>query len=188
MLEHGAYTLLLDSCYDRECFPTLDDAIEWTWARSDEEIAAVKFVLSKFFVLEDGVYKQNRIYEEIEKYHSNSETNKRIAIEREEKRRTKRTRTVNEPPPNQEPLTKNQEPIISSPKGSRYSADSILSAQWGNVALEIRDDWNNEDVQVEFEAFRDYWIAKPGKDGIKLDWLATWRNWCRNSKRKGNYA
>lgn len=123
MLEHGAYTLLLDSCYDRERFPTLDDAIEWTWARSDEEIAAVKFVLSKFFVLEDGVYKQNRIYEEIEKYHSNSETNKRIAIEREEKRRTKRTRTVNEPPPNQEPRTVNQEP--SKPKAARKPAPDL---------------------------------------------------------------
>lgn len=28
--------------------------------------------------------------------------------------------------------------------------------------------------------FRDHWHAKPGKDGTKLDWAATWRNWCRN--------
>lgn len=33
-----------------------------------------------------------------------------------------------------------------------------------------------------FDAFRDYWIAKPGKDGVKLDWTATWRNWVRNEK------
>ena len=38
MLQHGAYTLLIDSCYDREKFPTLEDAIEWTWASSDDEI------------------------------------------------------------------------------------------------------------------------------------------------------
>ena len=54
MLEHGAYTLLLDACYDRERFPTLDEAIEWTWARTDAEIEAVKFVLARFFTLEDG--------------------------------------------------------------------------------------------------------------------------------------
>lgn len=28
--------------------------------------------------------------------------------------------------------------------------------------------------------FRDYWIAKPGKDGAKLDWGAAWRTWIRN--------
>lgn len=33
-----------------------------------------------------------------------------------------------------------------------------------------------------FAGFRDYWIAKAGKDGVKLDWLATWRNWIRNQK------
>ncbi len=122
MLQHGSYTLLLDACYDRETFPTLDEALEWTWASSTEEIEAVTFVLKKFFVLEDGVYVQNRIREELENYHSNSETNKRIAMEREAKRReqrTKREQTVHEPPPNQEPLTINQEPniSISSPSG-----------------------------------------------------------------------
>jgi hypothetical protein len=27
--------------------------------------------------------------------------------------------------------------------------------------------------------FYDYWIAKPGKDGRKADWSATWRSWVR---------
>ena len=49
-LQHGAYTLLIDSCYDREEFPTLEQAIEWTWVESPEEIEAVKFVLHKFFI------------------------------------------------------------------------------------------------------------------------------------------
>ena len=116
MLQHGAYTLLIDSCYDRETFPTIDEAIEWTWASSTEEIEAVKFVLKKFFVYQNGLYVQNRIREELDNYHNNAETNKRIAIEREAKRRenrTKREQFVNEPLPNQEPLTINQEPNIS---------------------------------------------------------------------------
>jgi uncharacterized protein YdaU (DUF1376 family) len=121
MLQHGAYTLLIDSCYDRERFPTLDDAIEWTWASSKEEIEAVEFVLRRFFVLEDGVYVQSRIREEIAEYHAKSTTNKRIADEREAKRKAKDTTgtrnvhesspSVNEAPPNQEPITINQEPI-----------------------------------------------------------------------------
>lgn len=110
MLQHGSYTLLLDACYDREKFPTLDEAIEWTWASTTEEEEAVTFVLKKFFVLEDGVYVQNRIREELENFHNNSETNKRIAIEREAKRKgksTNREQNVNEPPPNHKPITNN---------------------------------------------------------------------------------
>mgnify|MGYP001593683904 CR=1 FL=1 len=29
------------------------------------------------------------------------------------------------------------------------------------------------------EDFRDYWLAKPGGGGVKLDWSRTWRTWCR---------
>ena len=117
MLQHGAYTLLLDACYDREQFPTLDQAIEWTWASNQQEIEAVEFVLKKFFLLEGDKYVQNRIREELENYHNNSVINKRIAMEREAKRRekgTKRIRTVHEAPPNHKPLTNNQEPVTSN--------------------------------------------------------------------------
>ena len=34
-------------------------------------------------------------------------------------------------------------------------------------------------------SFRDYWIARPGPGGIKLDWSATWRNWCRRQSETG---
>jgi len=121
MLEHGAYTLLIDACYDREIFPTKEMAIDWCWARTDEEVLAVEFVLSKFFKLVDGVYSQDRINEEIESYHNKANINKDIAIERERKRKQKRERDVHEPctnehepPPNQEPRTTNQEPLTNT--------------------------------------------------------------------------
>lgn len=125
MLQHGAYTLLIDTCYDREQFPTLEEAIDWTWASSAAEIEAVEFVLRKFFTLHEGRYVQNRIQEEIDAYHEKTKTNTRIANERETKRKeinTKRAPTVHEAtpeahemppepheaPPNQEPITNNQ--------------------------------------------------------------------------------
>jgi hypothetical protein len=37
-------------------------------------------------------------------------------------------------------------------------------------------------VQSVAAGFRDYWHAKAGKDATKLDWSATWRNWCRKEK------
>ena len=123
MLEHGAYTLLMDAIYDRETFPTLEEALDWVWARDEAEVAAVKFVLSKFFELrEDGRYVQNRIQEELDSYKSKAETNARIAKEREEKRKYKHeaSRTVHEAceekheaPPNHKPLTNNQEPVTN---------------------------------------------------------------------------
>lgn len=39
--------------------------------------------------------------------------------------------------------------------------------------------WRNEHLQ-----FVDYWISKPGKDGLKLDWGRTWRNWMRTAYRR----
>lgn len=39
--------------------------------------------------------------------------------------------------------------------------------------------WTREHALRIAAAFRDYWIAKSGKDATKTDWLATWRNWVR---------
>ena len=132
MLEHGSYTLLLDACYDRERFPSMAEAIDWCWARSPEEIAAVTFVLSKFFDLVDGRYVQARIQDEINAYHSMALKNKEIAAKREADKRTKRAvgstkraPVVNEPAPNQEPLTTNQEP---EDLNHSHSADDKFSS------------------------------------------------------------
>jgi uncharacterized protein YdaU (DUF1376 family) len=127
ILQHGVYALLIDAIYDREKFPSLDEAVDWVWASTEEEVSAVGFVLKKFFEFEDGVYVQNRISEEIQRYQENSATNKRIAIEREAKRReksTKREQSVNEAPPNHKPITNNQEPVTKL-KDKSTKADQI---------------------------------------------------------------
>ena len=141
ILQHGAYTLLMDACYDRERFPTLEEAIEWTWALSDEEVAAVEFVLKRFFTLEDGFYVQNRIREEIIEYNGKSLKNKEIAIEREAKRKqesTERARTVNESPPNHKPLTNNHKPIIKNKAKSQPDKPSDVSDSVWQDFLQIR--------------------------------------------------
>jgi len=65
LLQHGAFSVLMDKIYNTETFPTLEQAIEITWAQSDEEIEAVKFVLNRFFLEKDGIYFQKRIIDEI---------------------------------------------------------------------------------------------------------------------------
>ena len=69
MLQHGAYTLLIDACYDREMFPTKKEAMAWAWASTPDEVVAVEFVLARFFSLDDiGRYVQSRIEEELIEY------------------------------------------------------------------------------------------------------------------------
>lgn len=191
MLEHGAYTLLIDACYDRERFPTEDDAIDWCWARSDEEVTAVRFVLSKFFALDDGVYVQQRISEEVGAYKEMAIKNKEIAENREKAKKegkngisTKRAPTVNEPPPNQEPRTKNQEPEVPPliPQGEKKKRKAAIPDQF-MVTAEMRT-WAatnapSVNLKTETENFVDYWR---GAGGTKLDWVATWRTWMRKSQ------
>jgi hypothetical protein len=38
------------------------------------------------------------------------------------------------------------------------------------------------DIASVVAKFRDYWTAKPGRGGTKLDWDATFRNWVRDEK------
>jgi uncharacterized protein YdaU (DUF1376 family) len=143
MLQHGSYTLLLDACYDRETFPTIEQAIEWTWASTPEEVDALKFVLSRFFILEkDGTYTQARVLDELLDYHGKADKNKQIAIDRETKRKqnsTNRARTVNasppidhEAPPNQEPVTKNHKP---------RTIDTSANAPPNGVSQQVWDDF-----------------------------------------------
>lgn len=37
------------------------------------------------------------------------------------------------------------------------------------------------EIANEAARFRDYWIAKAGSGGVKLDWSAVWRNWIRSN-------
>ena len=197
MLQHGAYTLLIDSCYDREVFPTLEQALEWTWASTEAEVEAVKFVLSRFFVLDiQGTYIQDRILTELLNYQKNADTNKRIADEREAKRRannTKRVQVVDEATPNQEPLTINHKPIkdkatgVAPPEGVSDSVwqefKSLRKAKKAPITQRAIDaisseaqkiGWSLEKALEEcvirgWQAFKADWVVKPNPaDNIRL--------------------
>lgn len=48
----------------------------------------------------------------------------------------------------------------------------------------FREKCPHVDGKTEHEKFCDYWRSKPGKDGRKLDWAATWRNWMRTAEER----
>lgn len=67
-------------------------------------------------------------------------------------------------------------------RGTRLPAGWTLPRPWGLWTLENLAGWSDDRVRLEAAKFADFWAAKSGKDATKVDWLATWRNWCRNAK------
>lgn len=69
-----------------------------------------------------------------------------------------------------------------SQRGSRLPDDWELPAEWRVEAERIvREAGRPVAVSREAEKFRDHWHSAPGKGGVKLDWLGTWRNWIRRA-------
>lgn len=166
MIQHGAYNLLIQACYDREKFPTREEAHEWLWASSDEEIKAIDFVLSKLFTINGERYEHENIAEDIKAYKKRGEVNKQIALDREAKKRKKRTKqheTCNDnhetctiggdsctneyEHSTNEHLTKNQEPRTTNHKPLTKDQESLSSSV--------------------FEVF-DYWAAVMKKDRSRI--------------------
>ena len=77
-------------------------------------------------------------------------------------------------------------PAAPTKTGTRLPEDWTLPNEWRQWAEGERPD---VDVEALGDSFRDFWVSKPGKDGRKLDWLATWRNWVRSQKTPvGSFA
>jgi uncharacterized protein YdaU (DUF1376 family) len=189
ILQHGVYMLLMDAIYDREKFPTLDEAIDWVWASSQDEIDAVKLVLSKFFTVDGEVFVQARISQELQEYAGLREIN---AINGKKGGRpkgkthsvSKKTHSVSdksdqkanqsESKPNHKPLTTNHKPITKEPvvkaKPKRFAPPCMQ---------EVVDYCKQRSNFVDPQRFIDYYTSngwKVGKNPMK-DWKAAVRNW-----------
>lgn len=71
-------------------------------------------------------------------------------------------------------------------KGKRLPHDFEVTQAMLDWAAEKR---LSVDLEIETEKFRNYWVSVPGAKGVKLDWVATWRNWMLNAEgyqRRGN--
>ena len=65
--------------------------------------------------------------------------------------------------------------------GSRLPSNWQLPTSWLTWALGQPFGFDEDQVRTEAEKFRDYWLGKAGKDALKVDWEATWRNWMRKA-------
>jgi uncharacterized protein YdaU (DUF1376 family) len=182
-LEHGVYRQLIDWQYlDEKPIPLETQVVSrrLRLATQDEQ-KALENILSEFFERSEDGYFQKRIRVEILDYQENAEKNRRNG---KLGGRPSKTQSVSsgldletQTKGNQEPITNNHKPIVKATKGSRLSTDFELPDSWTEFCQSERPDLNPRKV---FDSFKDYWVAKAGASGVKLDWTATWRNWVRN--------
>ena len=215
LIEHGAYTLLLDEYYvsERGLPAELDGLYRICRAMNKAEQAAVRAVAEQFFpVGEDGLRHNPRASVEIGAAAPSIEAARLNGMRGGRPRKKPTGFPDQEPsgfleleppgfqdrnPDGSENETKN-EPRTKAPQNSDIST-SLRSVEMR--ASRLPDDWvlpdewrrwalaERPELNVDRTAasFADHWRAKPGKDARKLDWLATWRNWVRN-ERSGQQA
>lgn len=79
-----------------------------------------------------------------------------------------------------EPIAPMVEKPPRAPRGKRLAEDWFLPESWGNRTLATYR-VTREQVKIEADRFKNYWLAKSGKDAARVDWEATWRNWCSST-------
>jgi uncharacterized protein YdaU (DUF1376 family) len=189
MLEHGIYRTLIDWYYlDEKPIPKETQSVMRRLSLGIEDLQSLQNVLKDFFILNESGYFHKRINSEILDYSCNATKN---VANGKLGGRPKKTQSVILGNPNetkvkgnQEPLTINQEPLTKEEKRLAQRA-TRLPVDWqpdGKLLQWAKDERPDLDGQKTVERFRDYWIAKPGKDGLKINWDATYRNWIRSER------
>lgn len=188
LVEDIAYRRLLEAYYLSERPLTDSIAAVARHIRMREYEKEVGDVLNEFFTLSELGWSNVRADREIEDYHAKikqaSDAGKTSAKRRLNKNPTTVERPLNdrcdsvEPTTKQETVNKKQETVIRerTARGTRLPKDFFPD-------LEFAMSNHIQDEAGEFEKFKDYWNSQPGQKGVKLDWQATWRNWCRNAKQ-----
>lgn len=64
-------------------------------------------------------------------------------------------------------------------RGTRLPEPFMLTAEMRQWAV---GEAPSVDVDASTKKFVDYWRAVPGAKGVKIDWIATWRNWVRKQQ------
>ena len=193
-IEDLAYRRMLDWCYLHEKPLPIDANEIARLIRLRDDAASVRDVLNEFFTRHDDGWVCQRVLEEINHFKQKIEQASRAGKASAERRFNARSTDV-QLNNNHKPITNNHEPVVitaqpesgkavaiatAKTKGTRLTSDWQLPKASGEWALS--EGFTREMVLFEADKFRDYWISKSGRDAVKLDWDATWRNWIRNSK------
>lgn len=201
--EHGAYLLLLMHYWRNGPLPT-DDRTLSAMARVEikEWIKRTGPVVLGFFTIFEGRHHQKRMDEELAKAEQISGKRRDAGIAGASARHGK--------PDGKDMANDKQMPPHARRAPAGYSHSHLHKESQSSDAAEpprldlgeaparrgsrLPKDWKPcpEGDQhcrdyglipaLVLAAFTDFWKAQPGAKGVKLDWEATWRNWCRNDR------
>ena len=206
-VERALYRDLIELYYDTELPLTSDmnRLCRLVIATTEEEKAALIYVLSEFFELTGTVYTHDYCDEQIAKYKqaltaksaagiASANAKKQRADTRKAERTTQpqQNSTGVEHACNEIQLTNNHKPITNNHKpkrekplpavAGRSPAGSRIPDDWiPDVLFAVSEGFTEFEARLEGEKFKDYWSSQPGQKGRKTDWHATWRNWIRRA-------
>lgn len=186
--EDLAYRRLLEMYYDSE--GPIPTDIPWVSRRLRLDSQSVESVLNDFFTLTENGWINHRADQEIAEYYAWIEKQKVNGSKGGRPKKTHGLPTANPVPtqkkPNQKPLTINHKDKYppESPRderSTRIDPAMTFPEEWLEYCLKEKP---YLDAAETFAKFKDYWVAKPGRDARKVDWFATWRNWVRSEKEQ----
>jgi uncharacterized protein YdaU (DUF1376 family) len=187
MLEHGAYTLLLDRYYTVERhIETREDAYRFCRARSREEKAAVDAVLREFFVTDGESFLNRRAEEEIAKAEHQRTVNQEIGKRGGRPKKTEPiTESVSNEEPNRNPSQTPDSRLHTEPIGSVERKRATRKCPQPFMVTAEMLAWAAENVPAvsvngETAKFMDHTF----KAAIS-DWPGAWRNWMRKAVEFG---
>lgn len=193
-VERSLYREAIDLYYDLERPWPADDFSGWAHklqARTEDEKAALESVQREFFPVIDGAFRNERCDKEILKYQTVIAAASAAGRASAEARANKKATTVKRPLPTRstnQNQNQNHTPPIgggAAPSAATTTRGTRLPADWepdDGCAAFLREKRPDLDLATTADLFRDFWHSKPGKDGCKLDWTATWRNWVRSQR------
>jgi len=178
-IEDLAFRRMLDWCYLHEKPLPLDVDEISRQIRMRTHSESIAIVLREYFERTEVGWINVRAIQEMLKVGEKSEKASASAKARWGKKDANALPTQSEGNATHNTLPKTQDTVLKSQRGLRLANDWVLPNEWEYWANKERPDLNAMQVA---DQFKDFWCAKPGKDGVKLDWAATWRNWVRNQK------
>lgn len=182
--QHGAYLQLLMAMWKsggraENCPKKLAQIVglsQTKWIKISPEVLA-------FFDIEDGYITQARLVKELKKAEKKSQIRSEAGKAGAEAKLLKNNKTAQAIA---EPLLKHSSEseserkeettnVVSKKRATRLDENLPLDAAWVEEAR--RRGLSPDQIKTEFDKFKNYWIAKNGKDAAKLDWGRTWSNW-----------
>lgn len=208
--EDMAYTRLIRAYYHHEkpLPPDVKDVCRLVRAASLVQKKAVDTVLREFFTLDESGWHQKRCDEEIARYEDKRSKAKGSANARWNAKRSDSGGNANASETHTERICENNANAmrtqcdgnaLQSPVSNHQTPDTRTREERTARATRLPSDWSltperraiaeteHVDPDRTFAKFSSYWRSASGAKARKVDWDATWRNWCMNeTDRKPN--